>query len=159
MSVVITKNDVSPLDAALVPASPVMLEKLMEAQRRLLQCRQVEVVTEHLIHGGMYVRTIRREPGVLATGSLMLKPSVLIINGDCTLIIGDRRFDLTGYNVLPGCKGRKQLSRTNGPVEMTMIFPTYAKTVEDAENEIFAEAEGLMSRQNVDRDTILITGE
>jgi hypothetical protein len=108
----------------------------------------------------MYARTIRREPGVVAVGSLVLRATILIVNGDCSLLDGDgstRR--LTGYNVLSGLAGRKSLSLTHGPVEMTMIFPTSAQTVEEAENEIFGDADQLLSRKDGSSDTITITGQ
>jgi hypothetical protein len=70
-----------------------------------------------------------------------------------------KRVDLTGYNIIPGCAGRKQLSVTHSPVEMTMIFPTQATTVEEAENEICAEADQLMSRKDNSKDKIMITGQ
>jgi hypothetical protein len=143
----------------LTPPSPEMLDKMNQANDLIRACPQVEIVTEHLIHGGMYARTIRRGPGVVAVGSLILRATILIVSGPCTLVTGDRRIDLQGYNVLPGLAGRKQLSLTHGDVEMTMIFPTSAKTVEDAENEIFAEADQLVSRRDGDRDTITITGQ
>jgi hypothetical protein len=143
----------------LTPPSPEMLDKMNQANDLIRACPQVEIVTEHLIHGGMYARTIRRGPGVVAVGSLILRATILIISGPCTLVTGDRCIDLHGYNVLPGLAGRKQLSLTHGDVEMTMIFPTSAKTVEDAENEIFAEADQLVSRRDGDRGTITITGQ
>jgi hypothetical protein len=144
---------------ALTPPSPEMLDKMNQANDLIRACPQVEIVTEHLIHGGMYARTIRRGPGVVAVGSLILRATILIVSGPCTLVTGDRRIDLHGYNVLPGLAGRKQISLTHGDVEMTMIFPTSAKTVEDAENEIFAEADQLVSRRDGDRDIITITGQ
>lgn len=151
-------SDLATLPAAvLTPASPVMLDKLAQANDLIRACPQVEIVTEHLLHGGMYARTIRRGPGVVAVGSLILRATVLIVHGNCTLLTGDRRIDLTGYNVLPGLAGRKQLSLTHGDVEMTMIFPTSAKTIEEAENEIFAEADQLASRRDDSKDRITIT--
>jgi hypothetical protein len=42
---------------------------------------------------------------------------------------------------------------------MTMIFPTSAQTVEEAENEIFGEADQLLSRKDGSGDTITITGQ
>jgi hypothetical protein len=83
----------------------------------------------------------------------------LIVNGPCTLVTGDSRIDLAGYNVLPGLAGRKSLSLTHGAVEMTMIFPTSAQTIQEAENEIFGEADQLASRANDTHDTIVITGQ
>jgi hypothetical protein len=107
----------------------------------------------------MYVRTIRLQPGTVMIGSLIKLATVLIVNGATSVLIGDDRVELEGYNVIPGCAGRKQLFLTRGEVEMTMIFPTKAKTVEEAEDEVFAEADLLMSRRDSSNDTITITGE
>jgi hypothetical protein len=74
-------------------------------------------------------------------------------------LIGDQRVELTGYNVIPGCAGRKQFFWTHGPVEMTMIYPTALGTVEEAEDEVFAESDQLMSRRDGSGDTIVVTGE
>jgi len=150
-----------PLSAvtALVPPSQATLEKLAQAQELILAQPQVPVATEHLLHGGMYSRTIRLIPGVWMIGSLIRLATVLIVQGDCAVIVGDECAELSGYNVIPGCAGRKQLFLTRGPVEMTMIFPTSAATIEDAENEIFAEAGQLASRKDGSQDTITITGQ
>ena len=144
---------------ALTPPSPALLDQIFQASDVIRQFPQVEVITEHLLHGGMYARTIRREPGIVAVGSIILRATVLIVNGSCSMMVEDRRIDLTGYNVLPGLPGRKSFSLTHGPVEMTMIFPTAATTVEEAENEIFGEADQLMSRKDGSKDQIKITGQ
>jgi hypothetical protein len=143
----------------LTAPSSAMLNQIDRVNDLIRSCPQEEVVTEHLIHGGMYSRTIRRRPGVKAVGSLILRPTILIVNGPCSMLVDGKRVDLDGYNVIPGMAGRKSLSVTRGEVEMTMIFPTSATTVEEAENEIFAEADQLMSRKDGSRDTIVITGQ
>lgn len=148
-----------PVTAVLVPPSPAILDKLIRVSDFIRQFPQISIVTEHLIHGGMYARTIRLESGVVIAGSIIRLATTLIIHGDCTVLAGDERIDLTGYNVLPGCAGRKQLFLTRSSVEMTMLFPTSAKTVEDAENEIFVEVDQLMSRKDGDRDRVTITNQ
>lgn len=147
--------------SALVPPSPAMLNRLAQAQDliRLMPQLPTPLATEHLFHGGMYARTIRLEPGVWMMGSLIRLATVLIVHGDCSVLIGDERVDLTGYNVIPGCAGRKQLFLTRGPVEMTMIYPTSTRTVTEAEDEVFVEADELVSRQDNSRDTVVITGQ
>jgi hypothetical protein len=75
------------------------------------------------------------------------------------MLIGDKRVELTGYNVLAGLPGRKSFSWAHSPVEMTMIFATQAATVEEAENEIFAEADQLLSRRLSSEDKVTITGQ
>ena len=87
-------------------------------------------------------------------GSLIRRPTTLIIHGDCEVTNGSERMELSGYNVFAGSPGRKQLFLTRSWVEMTMICATDAKTVEEAENEIFAEAEQLMSRKNGSRNLV-----
>lgn len=144
---------------ALVPATREALDKLDAIDELILQAEQIPVATEHLIHGKMYARTIRLEPGTVLMGSLIKLATVLIVHGSTSVVIGDERVELDGYNVIPGCAGRKQLFVTRGWVEMTMIFPTQAKTVEAAEDEVFAQADRLMSRMDGSRDTITITGE
>lgn len=148
-----------PITAALVPPSPAMLAQLEEINKLILSYPQTELVTEHLIHGGVYARTIRLAPDTKMMGSLILHATTLIVHGDCSVLIGDSRVELTGYNVIPGCADRKQFFWTHGPVEMTMIYATAAETVAEAENEIFGEADQLMSRKDGSRDTVTITGQ
>lgn len=150
---------VSITPTTLMPPSSATLSKLNEAHRRILTFPQVEIATEHLLHGGMYARTIRLAPGTVMMGSLILLATILVVQGECSFMAGDKRVDISGYNVLPGCAGRKQLFLIHGPVEMTMIFPTQATTIEAAEDEIFAEADQLISRKDGSRDTVTITGQ
>lgn len=144
---------------ALTPASPGMLARLALIHERTLAFPQAEITTAHLLHGGMYTRTIRLDPQTIMNGSLIRKATVLIVQGSCAVLAGDEVLELAGYNVLPGCAGRKQTFVTRGPVEMTMIFPTQAQTVAEAEDEIFAEADQLISRKDGSRDQITITGQ
>lgn len=142
-----------------IPApSLVVLNDLTHLQTLLLSLpegdfQQIPIHTEHLLWGGMYARTTRREFDSVTIGSLINKATILIVNGSCSMLIGDRRMDLEGYNVLAGMPGRKSMSVARGPVEMTMIFPTSAKTVEEAENEIFAEA-GLLASRRQEKESV-----
>ena len=42
---------------------------------------------------------------------------------------------------------------------MTMIYPTSAQTVAEAEDEIFADVDQLVSRKDGSRDQVTITGQ
>lgn len=151
-------TSIQTITAALVPPSQSMLDQLNALNEVILSYEQCPLATEHILHGGMYIRTIRLKPDTKMMGSLIKRPTVLIVNGNTSVLIGDERVELEGYNVIPGCAGRKQFFWTHGNVEMTMIVQTEAKTVEEAENEVFAEADQLMSRRDGGGDTILITG-
>lgn len=141
------------------PASPEALAQLDRVHRVIAACEQIEIATEHLLHGGMYARTIRLAPETVMEGSLVQRATVLIVHGATAVHGGEAVVELAGYNVIAGSAGRKQVFVTRSAVEMTMIFPTAAKTVEKAEDEVFAEAELLMSRADGSRDTITVTGE
>jgi len=119
---------------------------------------QIEVTTEHLLHGGMYSRTIRIPADSVITGAYIKVPTVLIVHGDADVLTGDRWVSLSGYGVLAGSAFRKQVFVTRSAVEMTMVFATQAKTVEEAERELTDEYDMLMSHNSV-RDEISITGE
>lgn len=134
-----------------------LLEKLTSVQDELLKCPQIEIQTEHIIHGGMYTRTIRLAAGIVLMGALVKVPTVLIVSGKTKVFTGEGWIELDGYHIIPARAGRKQIFVTQEPTSITMTFRTDAKTVEQAEAEFTDEAEALMSRQN-DNDTVTITG-
>jgi len=121
-------------------------------------CEQENIPTEHLIHGGMYARTVHMPVGTVLTGALLKLPTVLIVAGDCAVFIGEETIELRGYSVLPGSAGRKQAFLAHTDVSMTMLFPTQATTVAQAEQEFTDEYELLMSNFQ-DCVTTRITGE
>lgn len=148
-----------PIMAALTPPTQASLDKIRLIHEAILQFEQVPIVTSHLLHGGLYARSIHLDPETRMVGSLIKQPTVLIVSGETAILIGDRLVELTGYNVLPGCAGRKQVFLTRGPVDMTMIYATSARTVEEAEDEVFAEAGQLLSRRDGSLDQVTITGQ
>lgn len=131
--------------------------RLLEGERAALP--QVPIRTAHLLHGGMYARTILVPAGVLITGTLIKVATVLIVKGDALIYVGDDRpLQVAGYAVLPASAGRKQAFVALGVVHLTMIFPTRAATVEEAEREFTDETDLLASRRDGLND-IVVTGE
>ena len=123
------------------------LVKVRTLQGAIAQLEQVNMPTEHLMHGGMYARTVRLGPGVALAGALLKVATTVIVSGDCTVFIGDESIELTGYNVLAGSAGRKQAFLTHGEVCITAIFPTSAASVAEAEAEATDEHATLQSRR------------
>lgn len=135
-----------PSSVSLSPSSPEMRAKIDAATELLLKAPQIDLVTEHVFHAGMYARTIRLPAGVALTGALIKIPTLLIVHGEADVLTEDGWAQIRGYGVFSGSAGRKQVFVTRGPVEMTMIFPTQARSVEEAEEEFTDEYEKLMSR-------------
>jgi len=144
--------------ALLPPAVPEMLQKIAALESVMVGHEPVAVPTEHVIHGGMYARTIVMPAGMVLTGALMKRATVVIVTGDVAVLAGEEWVELSGYNVLPASAGRKQVFVSRSPVIITMAFPTAARTVEEAEAEMTDECERLLSRRQ-DASTTIITGE
>lgn len=144
--------------SALPATAPHILSKIVEAEQKIGQAEQISVQTEHILHGGMYSRTVRLAPSVIIVGALLKVPSMLVVQGTCHMLAGEKWYELSGYTVMPASAGRKQVFITETETSLTMIFPTNARTVEQAESEFTDEGEKLMSRRS-EHDLINITGE
>lgn len=132
------------------------IEHLTAIQDKLLALPQVEIQTEHIIHAGLYIRTIRLAPETVLVGALVKIPTTLIVSGKTLVFTGESWIELDGYHVIPANAGRKQIFVTHEQTSISMVFRADAKTVEQAENEFTSESAALMSRKS-ENDTITIT--
>lgn len=137
------------IDKTLPPTTPEIMEKiaLVEAKIRPHEST-LQIKMEHSLHAGMYARTCRLAANQVITSVLIKIPTILVVNGDCIVLVGDEWKGLTGYNVLNALAGRKQIYVTRAETEITMIFPSNAKTIEEAEDEFSDESANLLSRRS-----------
>lgn len=156
-----------PLTAGLIvpePASlPAMSQDAVEAVSRfeelVLTQPQAEIVTSHLLHAGMYARTVMIPKGVMITGALIKLATTLIIDGYVEVFTGEKTLTLIGHHVIPASAGRKQVFLAHADTHITMLFPSQAASVEEAETEFTDEAERLLSRKQSALESVTITGE
>lgn len=139
--------------------APAAIEKVRAVEAMALEMEQIPLYTQHVLHAGMYARTIHLPEGTMITGALIKIATTLVLSGEARAYIGDEILHLTGHNVLPGSAGRKQAFVAMSAVSMTMLFPTQAKTVDEAEREFTDEYEALASRRDPAFNDIIITGE
>ena len=143
-----------------VPAmSDQAVKRVYELQASLSHLPQVDISTHHVLHGGMYARTVQIRAGVMIVGVLIKVPTTIIVNGDVSVYLGDQTVRLTGYNVLPASPHRKQAFMAHEDTMLTMVFATNATTIEQAEDEFTDEGETLVSRHPDAINEIIITGE
>lgn len=143
-----------------VPAmSDEVIARVKAFEMQLAELPQVTMETEHVIHGGMYARTIMISAGVAITGALVKVPTMLIVNGHVLVTVGDYTLELVGHHVLPASGHRKQAFYAVKDTYLTMLFATDATSVEQAEDEFTDDAERLMSRHPSAVNQIVITGE
>lgn len=152
-------SSLATLSPALPATPPDVMAKIVAAQEKCAQREQTPIQTDHVIHAGMYARTITMPPDVVLIGTLIKIPTTVITVGSASVLVGDEWLDVDGYRVIPAQAGRKQVFLSRGPFIITMIFPTSATTVEEAEREFTDETEALLSHKQGDMNTVTITGE
>jgi hypothetical protein len=133
--------------------------KVRQLESLLAELPQVELETQHIIHGGTYSRTIMIPAGAALTGALLKIPTSLVICGRVTVFIGDKTLELTGYNVLPASAGRKQAFYAHTDTCLTMFCATEAQTIDAIETEMTDEVDLLCSHKDTSTNLITITGE
>lgn len=135
------------------------IEKVRLVQNAMLKLPQVDLPVHHILHGGMYSRSLVIPAGVAIAGAFIQVPTTLVVSGNVTVYANDQAYEIDGYQVLVASASRKQVFVAHADTNMTMTFATDAKTVEDAENEFTSEPELLASRRHEDLNTTIITGE
>ena len=136
------------------------IEKVRYAETCAKQLPQVHILTSHVIHAGVYARTIRIPKGVFITGALIKCPTTLIISGHCLAYVGqDEPLEYIGYNVITAGAYRKSAYSALQDTNLTMLFATKAKTVAEAEAEFTDETNLLISHDPSNINHTIITGE
>lgn len=120
---------------------------------------QLQVGTHHIIHGGLYARTIMIPEGSVIVGALVKIPTILIIQGDLALWVDGKAEELHGYNIFAASANRKQAVAAIKDTYVTMLFSTNVNTVEEAENQFTDEVNMLFSRKDNNKNIVIITGE
>lgn len=103
---------------------------------------------EHHLHAGMYARTARVAAGMAFTSVMIKIPTLVIVHGECCVFVDGKWHIMSGYNVIKASAHRIQAYATFEETEITMIFPSNARTVEEAEAEFTDESSDLLSRRS-----------
>lgn len=151
-------NEIAVSQDHIAPMSQAAIAKVTGLEAVLREHEQVKIFTDHVIHAGMYARTILVPAGVVLTGALMKIATVLIISGEFILYAGDEAVELNGYHVITGQPNRKQAGIARTDTWVTMIFPTDVKTIAEAEEAFTDEVDLLSSRLEGALNNIRITG-
>lgn len=120
---------------------------------------QVMLTTEHILHGGMYARTVTIPAGVVITGALIKVATMLIVSGHCRVYLDGKAKEVTGYNVFAASAHRKQAFFAITDTVLTTVFPCEADSIVKAEDEFTDDAHLLISRKDDAVNHITITGE
>lgn len=132
----------------IAPMSAAAIDKVRRLESLAAALPQVAIETDHVLHAGLYARTVFVPKGVMITGALIRIATLLIVSGEATVYVDGGALALRGYMVLPAGAGRKQAFVAHTDTHLTMIFPTDATTVERAEREFTDEPDLLLSRRD-----------
>ena len=140
--------------------TPDVVNKVRKAEAFLMQNPQVPIATSHVLHAGVYSRTIVIVKGVVLASALIKRSTNLVISGHVRMFVGEGTpREYKGFHCIPASAKRKQIIVALKDTHLTMFFATNAATVEEAEEEFTEEADMLVSRQPGSLNNITITGE
>ena len=144
------------------PMMPDDIAKVVAFEEERKQLPQVPFTMHHTLHAGMYARTMKMPANTVLTGALIKIATILIVSGNAAIYAGENQDPIhvnNDYAVIPASANRKQAIRAYEDTHLTMLFPTTATTVEEAENQFTDEANELGSRKP-DADNIIVqTGD
>jgi hypothetical protein len=126
---------------------PSQNELVRQFENAALTLPQVHITTEHVLHGGMYARTIRIPANTMLTGALTSCDNLCIVSGDITVTTDDGARRLTGFHVLPAKAGAKRAGITHADTCWTTLIPTNVATVTEAEDQLTGESDMLQTRR------------
>lgn len=131
-----------------VPSSMASPEAVRELERFTLAMPQVEIQTQHLVHGGLYARTIFVPAGTLITGAQMNKDNICVMHGDMSVTTDEGTVRLTGFHVIPASAGFKRAGFAHADTYWTTLMPTQHTDLNDIEDEMTDESSMLQTRRD-----------
>lgn len=141
------------------PMSAEAIDKVCQLEAETLKMPQVDLVYDHVLHGGMYARSTMLPAGILLTSVPIKIDTILIVQGDALIYVGtENPIHVEGYSVLPAAAGRKSAIFARADTWMTMLCSTDAATVAEVEAELSDEADRLSSRRSEATNHARITG-
>ena len=122
-------------------------ETVRAAERVFATLPQVDLATTHLVHAGMYARTIFIPAGTVLTGALTKQDNVCVVFGDITVTTDEGPRRLTGHHVLPARLGAKRAGLAHADTWWTTLMTTEHTEVADIERQMTDEVDLLQTNR------------
>lgn len=132
---------------AILPTGMPDPERVRALEAALIGLPQVDLLTKHLVHGGLYARTILIPAGTVLTGALTKRANVCVVFGDITVTTDDGTQRLTGFHVLPAQPGAKRAGVAHADTWWVTLMRTDVVDLDDIEREMTDEAANLQTNR------------
>lgn len=137
----------TPDDALAVMAGMPDPAAVRRLEAELVQMPQLMLDTSHLIHAGLYARTVMIPAGTVLTGAMTNHDNVCVVFGDITVTTDEGPQRLTGFHVLPAKAGAKRVGLAHADTWWATLWPTDLTDVQAIEDDMSDESAGLQSRR------------
>lgn len=123
-------------------------EQIRHLERHVLALPQVDLGTEHAVHGGLYVRQILIPAGTVATGAIHKVPHVsLMVYGDITVSTPAGMERITGPRLWLAGPGKKRVGFAHSDTLWLTVHRCESTTPEAAESELFDDVDQLTNHR------------
>ena len=123
-------------------------ESVRQLEDYLVGLPQVDLGTSHVIHGGMYARTVLIPAGTTMTGAMTNADNICVVCGDITVTTDDGPMRLIGFHVLPAKAGSKRVGVAHADTYWTALFVTDKSDIQDIEAQLTDEPDRLLTRRD-----------
>jgi hypothetical protein len=123
-------------------------ESVRQLEDYLVGLPQVDLGTSHVVHGGMYARTVLIPAGTTMTGAMTNADNICVVCGDITVTTDDGPMRLVGFHVLPAKAGAKRVGVAHADTYWTALFVTDKADILDIEAQLTDESERLLTRRD-----------
>ena len=122
-------------------------DAVRRAEAFLLTLPQLDIQTQHIVHGRVSVRTIFIPAGGHITGAQTNLANVCIVSGDITVTTDEGPQRLTGFHILPANPGAKRYGVAHADTWWTTVHHTDLTDITAIEDEMTDESALLQTRR------------
>lgn len=133
------------LDAIEATGKPTR-EQILNIERFILDCPQVETPTTHYFSPGLYAREMFIPAGTVLTGAVHKTEHLVQFVGDITVLTDGGMQRLTGRHTFVSKPGVKRIGYAHADTWCTGFFATDKTDIEELENDLVEDAHLLQNR-------------
>lgn len=125
-------------------------EAVRQAEAYLATLPQVDLQTQHIVHGKVSARWILIPAGCHLTGAQTNLDNVCVCVGDITVTTDEGPKRLTGFHVLPAKAGAKRYGVAHADTYWLTVHHTEHTDIRAVEDEMTDEAHLLQTRRGIE---------